>query len=129
MRRKDVYKRQVYDESGKPVARGEGKEGCLKIENVHLWEVHNAYLYHFVLKVLDGEEVLDEYYDEIGIRTFAVEGNRFLLNGNPVYLKGFGKHEDSDIVGRGFNICLLYTSGAGQVADHNRSDAGSGDCG
>lgn len=98
---------EVYDESGKPVARGEGKEGCLKIENVHLWEVHNAYLYHFVLKVLDGEEVLDEYYDEIGIRTFAVEGNRFLLNGNPVYLKGFGKHEDSDIVGRGFNIGVM----------------------
>lgn len=30
-----------------------------------------------------------------------------MINGEPVYLKGFGKHEDSDIVGRGFNINIM----------------------
>ena len=38
----------------------------------------------------------DEYFDKIGIRTFEVKDGHFLLNGKPVYLRGFGKHEDSD---------------------------------
>jgi beta-glucuronidase len=37
----------------------------------------------------------------IGIRTIAVEGDALLLNGKPIYLKGFGRHEDFPIAGRG----------------------------
>jgi beta-glucuronidase len=37
----------------------------------------------------------------VGIRTFKVSGGKLLLNGNPVFLKGFGRHEDSTILGRG----------------------------
>lgn len=36
-----------------------------------------------------------------------ISGKDILINGKPVYLKGFGKHEDSDIVGRGFNIGVM----------------------
>lgn len=36
-----------------------------------------------------------------------VKGTDILVNGEPVYLRGFGKHEDSDIVGRGFNIGVM----------------------
>jgi hypothetical protein len=31
---------------------------------------------------------------------------QFLVNGKPVYLKGFGKHEDSDIRGKGLDDAL-----------------------
>ena len=36
-----------------------------------------------------------------------IEGTSILLNGKPVYLKGFGKHEDCDIVGRGFHSGVM----------------------
>ena len=94
---------EVFDESGSFVTKAEGKAGTITIPNARLWEVRDAYLYRFVLKIMDGDAVLDEYEEEIGIRTFEIKGNSFLLNGHPVYLKGFGKHEDSDIVGRGYN--------------------------
>lgn len=94
---------EVYDEKGRFMAKAEGKTGTVTIPNVRLWEVRDAYLYRFVLKIMDGDRIIDEYEDEIGIRTFNIQGNSFLLNGHPVYLKGFGKHEDSDIVGRGYN--------------------------
>ena len=97
----------LYDEDGNLAAESRGKEGVLTVSNARLWEVRNAYLYHLVIRILDGDRVVDEYFDDIGIRTFCVDGNRFLLNGHPVYLKGFGKHEDSDIVGRGFNIGVV----------------------
>ena len=32
-----------------------------------------------------------------------MEGTKLLLNGKPVYLKGFGKHEDSPLHGRGLS--------------------------
>lgn len=98
---------EVYDENGCKVATATGKEGELSIANVHKWGVGDGYLYHFVVRILDGETVLDEYFDEIGIRTVEIRGEEILLNGEPVYLKGFGKHEDSDIVGRGFNMGVM----------------------
>ena len=36
-----------------------------------------------------------------------LQGEDILLNGEPVYLKGFGKHEDSDISGRGFQAPVM----------------------
>lgn len=98
---------ELYDEANNLAAQSEGKQGVLEVKDAHLWEVHNAYLYRLVVKIVDGGEVLDEYDTEIGIRTVKVEGTSILLNGKPVYLRGFGKHEDSDIVGRGFNIGVM----------------------
>lgn len=98
---------QLFDEDGNKVAEADGKEGALQVANVRLWRVHHAYLYRLVIRILDGEDVLDEYQQEIGIRTIEVQGTSILLNGKPIYLKGFGKHEDSDIVGRGFNIGVM----------------------
>ena len=97
----------VADEMGTEVAKAEGKEGVLVIPNVHLWNVRDAYLYKFIIRIQEGTEIWDEYYDEIGIRTVEIEGTEILINGSPVYLKGFGKHEDSDIVGRGFNMGVM----------------------
>lgn len=98
----------VFDNDGNKVASSIGKKGVLEIKDVHLWQVRNAYLYHFVIMIFDENEViLDEYFDEIGIRTVEVKNEDILINNEPVYLKGFGKHEDSDVVGRGFNIGVM----------------------
>ena len=97
----------LFDAEGHCVAQKDGKEGVLYVENAHLWQVRNAYLYRLRIRIMDGEELIDEYEQEIGIRTVKVEGTDILINGEPVYLKGFGKHEDSDIVGRGFSIGIM----------------------
>lgn len=98
---------EVRDAEGELVAEAAGKDGTLTIPHAHLWNVHAAYLYTFTVRIVDGSRVLDEYFDRIGIRTFAVKGGRFLLNGKPVYLRGFGKHEDADIRGRGLDLPTL----------------------
>ena len=89
------------------VAHAEGKTGTLHIDNVKLWNVHAAYLYNFVIRITDGETVVDEYTEKIGIRTFEIQDGNFLLNGKPVYLRGFGKHEDADLRGRGLDLATV----------------------
>lgn len=97
----------VYDRDGEQVASASGKEGILRIAKVHKWGVGDGYLYRFEIRIMDGGALVDSYYDEIGLRTVEVKGKDILLNGEKVYLKGFGKHEDSDIVGRGFHMGVM----------------------
>lgn len=97
----------LLDEDGNVAASAEGKTGVLEVKDAHLWNVHNAYLYRLVIRIVEEENVIDEYEQEIGIRTIEVRDTDILLNGKPIYLRGFGKHEDSDIVGRGFNIGVM----------------------
>jgi len=44
---------------------------------------------------------------KVGIRTIYVQGNQILLNGTPVKLNGFGRHEDFIASGKGLNLPLL----------------------
>ena len=97
----------LYDADGNRVASAEGCEGVLQVPDAPLWPVRNAYLYRIVLEIRDGDMVLDSYVDRIGIRTIAIEGTRILVNGKPVYLKGYGKHEDFEVIGRGFSAAVM----------------------
>ena len=45
--------------------------------------------------LVDGGPVVDSYHQSVGVRTVEVDGIRFLINGEPFYFTGFGKHEDS----------------------------------
>lgn len=97
----------VFDGDGREVASATGKSGTLTVPQAHLWNVHAPYLYTFVVRIVDGGKIVDEYSDRIGIRTFQVEDGHFLLNGKPIYLKGFGKHEDADLRGRGLDLVTV----------------------
>jgi beta-glucuronidase len=55
--------------------------------------------------ISSGGEV-DVYEQPFGIRTVEVRDGAFLINGKPFYFKGFGKHEDSIIRGRGLDEAL-----------------------
>ena len=44
---------------------------------------------------------------KVGIRTVAVDGTRFLINGEPFYFTGFGKHEDIAVIGKGHNDAYM----------------------
>jgi beta-glucuronidase len=51
----------------------------------------------------DDGTIIDRYELNVGIRTIKVEGNHLLLNGHPIKLKGFGKHEDFPILGKAWS--------------------------
>ena len=72
------------------------------------WSNANPYLYTLRIELLgDNEAVLDCAEQQIGLRSFEVEGQRLLLNGEPIQLRGFGKHEESPLHGRGLNLPQL----------------------
>jgi beta-glucuronidase len=101
----DNVKVSIIDEDGSVVALSSaGIKGSLELANPKLWQPGNAYLYTLHVELTDSKgTVLDVYEEEFGIRTVEVKGKDFLINGKPFYFKGFGKHEDIDINGRGFN--------------------------
>ena len=78
-----------------------------RVPNAKLWSPAAPYLYKLNIVLNDGDKVIDRYALDIGIRTVEVRGKELLLNGEPIFLKGFGKHEDFPIHGRGLNMPLL----------------------
>ena len=94
---------RLLDAEGREVAAAEGAEGTLRVADARLWQVRNAYLYTLAITLGSGESPADEYTARVGIRTVEVRGTKILINGAPVYLRGFGKHEDFDVLGRGFS--------------------------
>ena len=91
----------LADATGAKVARGSGPEGVLRVESPHLWRPNAGYLYQLTVELRDGSTLVDSYPLAVGIRTVEVDGARFLINGEPFYFRGFGRHEDIPIRGKG----------------------------
>ena len=72
------------------------------IHKARFWSDRDPYLYDLDIRV--GE---DHYTLKIGIRTIVVQDGQILLNGEPVQLNGFGRHEDFIASGRGLNLPLM----------------------
>jgi beta-glucuronidase len=97
----------LRDADGQQVADGTGPSGTLTIKNVHPWAPGDGYLYDFEVQLVDGGTVVDSYHQSVGVRTVEVSGNRFLINGEPFYFTGFGKHEDLAVIGKGHNDAFM----------------------
>jgi beta-glucuronidase len=72
------------------------------VPNAALWSPASPHLYDLTVELTQGSTILDRYTLPIGIREIKIEGNNLLLNGQPIYLQGFGRHEDFPITGRGY---------------------------
>ncbi len=98
--------RVTVQETGETAAAartGEETLVQLVVKNPRRWDVGQPELYHARVELLRGGEVVDTYLQRFGIRTITLEGSRVLLNGKPVYFKGFGKHEDFFLIGKAQN--------------------------
>lgn len=102
-----VARVRVADADGSIVAEGEGSEGVVRIFDVTLWQPGAGYMYQLVAELVEDGEVIDSYSLPVGIRTVEVRGNRFLINGEPFTFRGFGKHEDSAVRGKGHDDAYL----------------------
>jgi beta-glucuronidase len=97
----------LRDAEGQEVAANTGPSGTLHIPNVHKWAPGDGYLYELELQLVQGDTVLDSYTQSVGVRTVKVDGIKFLINGEPFSFKGFGKHEDLPVIGKGHNDAYL----------------------
>ncbi len=71
------------------------------------WSPEQPQLYGLEFSLESGRLRLDRYRLDFGVRTVRVEGGQLLLNDRPVFLRGFGKHEDAAVVGRGVSAPQL----------------------
>lgn len=98
---------RLVDAWGVRVAAGAGPSGRLVVPQAHLWAPGDGYLYTAVVELLRDDRLIDSYEQSVGIRTVAVDGSRFLINGEPFYFTGFGKHEDTPVRGKGHDDVFL----------------------
>jgi beta-glucuronidase len=98
----------VRDAAGAEVGQAGGAEGTLHIDDATLWRPGAGYLYTLEVEVRGaGGELVDMYPQPFGVRTVAVDGHRFLINGEPFHFTGFGKHEDFAVHGRGLDLVVM----------------------
>jgi beta-glucuronidase len=77
-------------------------EVVISVPDAALWSPSAPNLYDLTVQLFDGSTELDRCALAVGIRTIAVQGDLLLLNGEPIKLVGFGRHEDFPVAGRGF---------------------------
>ena len=63
------------------------------------WSPENPALYQVMATLLENGEAIDDLIDRIGFREIRVEGKKLLLNGQPLLLKGFNRHEEFGSLG------------------------------
>lgn len=70
-----------------------------EFDNVKAWsgEEPNLYMLNTVLSV-NGEDI-DDLIERVGFRTVEVKDTKIYLNGEPIYMKGFNRHEDYAVDG------------------------------
>ena len=90
----------LRDAEGTEVARASGANGELVVEGVHPWRPGEGYLHELTVELRRDDTPVDVYSLPVGIRSVRVDGARFLINGEPFYFRGFGKHEDSAVRGK-----------------------------
>lgn len=99
----DNVKVTILDASERACVEHSTLSGTMTLNDVHLWQPLNAYLYQLKVELFHDGELLDVYYERFGVRSVEVKAGQFLINNQPFYFKGFGKHEDTYYHGRGLN--------------------------
>ncbi|MFZ4621911.1 MAG: beta-glucuronidase [Bacteroidota bacterium] len=79
----------------------------LWVPECRCWSPKDPYLYSFTVQLQSNGTVIDEYSMPVGIREVTIENGELLLNGNKIYLQGFGKHEDSSVNGKGLSLPMM----------------------
>lgn len=77
------------------------------LSDVRLWDIRQPEFYATRVSLHDAGEEIDRYDRDIGLRDFAVRDDRLWLNDRPIFLTGFGKHEDFAVAGRGLVLPVI----------------------
>jgi len=77
------------------------------VKRIKPWSPASPHLYTLRAELLTSNRLVDRYDLPFGFREIAVEGGQLLLNGEPIFLKGFGRHEDFPVLGKGLSHAVL----------------------
>lgn len=94
----------VVAEDGHLLAEGEGENGRLRVAGIVPWAPLKPSLYDVSVQIITDDTVVDRYSLRTGFRNVHIEGKQFLINGEPFYFKGYGRHEDAPLRGRGLDL-------------------------
>ena len=111
---------RLLDADGKEVGRAanvtislrpketRGSHQQLTLSNPHLWSTTTPYLYQVETTVKVGGQVTDVYETTTGIRDIAFDADKgFMLNSQPLKLKGVNLHQDHAGVGSAIPEALM----------------------
>ena len=111
---------RILDAEGKEVARISGNKSkilaketrkssqSIKIDSPHLWSTTDPYLYKVETYVKVNGEVTDIFETTTGLRHILFDTEQgFLLNGEPLKLKGVNMHQDHAGVGAAIPEALM----------------------
>ncbi|KAJ8922924.1 hypothetical protein NQ315_001467 [Exocentrus adspersus] len=103
----------ILDEDGRDIATNEKTlNGSIVIPNVNLWwpylmDPYPGYQYTFRVELFDESTALLDTYDQLfGVRELSWDNTSFTINGKSIYMRGFGRHEDADIHGKGLDLAM-----------------------
>jgi beta-glucuronidase len=81
--------------------------GKITIKDAKLWSMENPHLYSMQFGLTKEDVEIDQYILKVGIRTIEIEGSQLLLNGEPIFMRGVGLHEDFAVLGKGMHPALI----------------------
>ncbi|XP_077290624.1 beta-glucuronidase isoform X2 [Arctopsyche grandis] len=102
----------ILDQNETVIAHSVGFGGTIEIPNANFWwpylmHPEPGYLYTMEVHLAtESITVADIYRLNVGIRTVTWSNTTLYINDKPAYLKGFGRHEDSDLRGKGLDMVL-----------------------
>jgi len=76
----------------------------IMLEDPVLWSVDNPQLYRVITEIISEGKVMDSYETVTGIRYFSFDSEKgFILNGEPVKIRGVCNHHDLGCLGAAVN--------------------------
>lgn len=103
---------QLFDKNDTLVTSANDCAGLLEVPNAKFWwpylmNPQPGYLYTMKASLIGPQgDIIDTYKQKVGIRTVTWTNTTVYLNEKPIYMRGFGMHEDSDLRGKGWDPVL-----------------------
>ncbi len=73
-------------------------EAC--VSNPHKWSAETPYLYTLRLTLSDSHgHIIEQAEQRVGFRSLEIRQGRFLVNGNPIRIRGVNRHEMDPLTG------------------------------
>ena len=79
-------------------------ELTLNVPNARRWNAETPHLYPVYITLLKDGEPVEIHSKKMGFRDLRIDGNRLLVNGSPITLKGINRHEHDPKNGRAITV-------------------------
>lgn len=72
----------------------------IRVESVRSWDAEHPNLYTLTLVLTEDRTEVAKWTRRVGFRTIRIDGNKMLVNGRPVKLRGVNRHDIHPTMGR-----------------------------